>query len=282
MTHFPTHIPISLADFLIAQDRDYAFFCGTNAFRKRWRLRSRKNQWALNGWQLALSKPIITLGVGWNSYKSGSGYLSSLAYRRLLCKKSLQSARDEFTARMLRNIGVKNVLNTGCATIWGLTPEHLSYIPEKKSDSAIFTITDYDRDPKSDVEMISALAKNYDKIIFWPQGALDLEYLTSLRLPYAVELLPSGLSAFDKALEANVDFVGTRLHAGIRALQKAKRSIIISIDNRAAEMQQNFNIPVVARGDSEMLVRMIRGNWVPKITLPLKNIEMWKSQFLEA
>jgi len=183
---------------------------------------------------------------------------------------------------MLRNIGVKNVLNTGCATIWGLTPEHLSYIPEKKSDSAIFTITDYDRDPKSDVEMISALAKNYDKIIFWPQGALDLEYLTSLRLPYAVELLPSGLSAFDKALEANVDFVGTRLHAGIRALQKAKRSIIISIDNRAAEMQQNFNIPVVARGDSEMLVRMIRGNWVPKITLPLKNIEMWKSQFLEA
>lgn len=64
ISRFPTHIPISASDFMKAQRNDFAFLCGTNAFRGKWRLRARKNQWALSGWQLAISRPIISLGGG--------------------------------------------------------------------------------------------------------------------------------------------------------------------------------------------------------------------------
>ena len=47
------------------------------------------------------------------------------------------------------------------------------------------------------------------------------------------------------------DYVGTRLHAGILALNYRKRTLIIAVDNRAAEMKTDINLPVIARGDLE-------------------------------
>ena len=50
------------------------------------------------------------------------------------------------------------------------------------------------------------------------------------------------LEAFDNLLESEIDldYIGTRLHAGIRAIQKKRRSIIIGVDNRALEMQKTL------------------------------------------
>lgn len=280
--YFPTHLPISAHDFSRAMDHDFSFFCGTNAFRRNWRFRARKNQWSINAWQIATSKPVYLMGAGWNSYKTGSNYLSRLAYRRLLRTDGIHSVRDEFTAQTLREIGVKNVLNTGCPTLWKVTEDHQMSIPQHKGEAVVFTLTDYDRDLKSDAEMIMLLGREYKRVIFWPQGALDLEYFKSIDIPFDVEIIPAGLSSYDDILLSDVDFIGTRLHAGIRALQKKRRTIIISIDNRAMEMHRDFNIPIVKRGDIETLKRTIRIEWRPDIKLPEENIMVWKSQFYKS
>ena len=49
--------------------------------------------------------------------------------------------------------------------------------------------------------------------------------------------------------DKELDYVGTRLHAGVRAMQKGRRSIILSIDNRAREMGKDYNLNVIERND---------------------------------
>lgn len=166
MKRFPTHIPMPISDFFSSKDSDISFFCGTNAFRRNWRFRARKNQWALNWWQRFLINPVITFGVGWNSYKTGSSLLSAATYRNLLSRKGVHSVRDEFTRQALMDIGIKNVINTGCPTIWELTQDRLSQIPNKKSCSVIFTLTDYNKDVLLDREFILLLIREYENIYF--------------------------------------------------------------------------------------------------------------------
>ena len=55
------------------------------------------------------------------------------------------------------------------------------------------------------------------------------------------------MQGYDSFLEntKNIDYVGTRLHGGMRALQHEKRTIILGIDNRAIELNKDYNIPVI-------------------------------------
>ncbi len=279
MKRFPTHIPMSTSDFFDSKDSDISFFCGTNAFRRNWRFRARKNQWALNWWQRFLLNPVVTFGVGWNSYKTGSSLLSAATYRNLLSRKGTHSVRDEFTRQALMDIGIKNVINTGCPTLWGLTKSHISKIPTKKSNSVIFTLTDYNKDLYSDREFIDILVREYDDVYFWPQGSKDNNYLNSLGTCDKIKIIPPGLDNYNMMMRNDVDFVGTRLHAGIRALQKFRRSIIIAIDNRAIEMGRDFQIPIVLRGDIDGLKSMINSELHLNIKIPEENILSWRQQF---
>lgn len=81
----------------------------------------------------------------------------------------------------------------------------------------------------------------------------------------------------DENLEGIVDYVGTRLHGGIRALQKNVRTLIIGVDNRAIEKKKDFNLPVVER---EMIVDQleieINRPYDLNINLPESNIEKFK------
>jgi polysaccharide pyruvyl transferase WcaK-like protein len=279
MKRFPTHSPMSTSDFFDSKDSDLSIFCGTNAFRRSWRLRARKNQWALNWWQRFLLNPVVTFGVGWNSYKTGSSFLSAATYRSLLSRTGIHSVRDEFTRRNLNDVGIQNVINTGCPTLWELTEERLSRVPTRKSHSVVFTLTDYKRDVLADRALAATLLREYDEVFFWPQGSFDGEYFNSLGLDSSIKFVPYGLDSYNAMLEGDVDFIGTRLHAGIRALQRGRRSIILAIDNRAIEMGRDFNVPVVSRSDVDGLTRMIKTEWSANIQLPEENIRVWRSQF---
>jgi len=81
----------------------------------------------------------------------------------------------------------------------------------------------------------------------------------------------------DKAI--SLDYVGTRLHAGIRALQKSRRTIIIGIDNRSLEKAKDFDITVVERKNLNGLKSRIKKPFTTRIKLPKKEIQRWKSQF---
>ena len=82
--------------------------------------------------------------------------------------------------------------------------------------------------------MLDILTRCYKFVFLWPQGVKDEEYFQMLKLNPQIEILSFGLSSYDRILEMDsIDYVGTRLHAGIRALSKCHRTIVISIDNRA-------------------------------------------------
>ena len=77
-------------------------------------------------------------------------------------------------------------------------------------------------------------------------------------------------------------YVGTRLHAGIHALNQKVRTIILAVDNRATEMGKDFNLPVIQRTQvEEKLQIMIQSTWRTKISIPKENIQKWKMQFKE-
>lgn len=226
-------------------------------------------------------RDIVTMGVGWGYYCDDISKISKFVYRTILSKKKLHSVRDGYTEHKFREMGITNVVNTGCPTLWGLTPEHCALIPKKKANRVITTLTDYDRDPETDRFMINILKRNYEQVLVWLQGTEDFTYLQSLIDPNSVQIIERDLGQYTKALDmGDVDYVGTRLHAGIHALNRGVRSIILAVDNRAAEMGQDFNLPVIQRSDIRtQLSEMITTKWETNIVLPLDAIHQWKTQF---
>ena len=85
----------------------------------------------------------------------------------------------------------------------------------------------------------------------------------------------------DENLEGIVDYVGTRLHGGIRALQKNIRTIIIGVDNRALEKKKDFHLPVIDRNEIEDLEYLIQKDYKLDIKLPNDNINKFKKSFLD-
>ena len=94
----------------------------------------------------------------------------------------------------------------------------------------------------------------------------------------AIYVKPS-LQALDEILTIDIDYLGTRLHAGIRALQNKKRTLILAVDNRAIEISKDTNLPVVPRNDWESITSWIESDYTTQIILPWSNIDKWKSQF---
>ncbi|WP_286033949.1 polysaccharide pyruvyl transferase family protein [Fusobacterium necrogenes] len=282
----PTHIYFNIKDRYLLSENKFMFVCGTNLLRD-FSVWSKKNQWKVGGLFLLyiLLKKInnvVLVGVGWSGYKyTTKSFFKNYLLRKLLNNGHIHSVRDEFTKQKLNEIGIYNVINTGCLTTWELTEEHCNTIPKIKSKKVIVTLTDYDRDVKKDKQMFKILEKNYDKLYFWAQGSEDLEYIDSLlKNSINYEVISPNLEAYEEFLESNeCDFVGTRLHGGIKALQNKRRTIIIGIDNRAIEMSE-IGLPVIKRENIETdLEKMINSKLEIKINLPIENIEKWKAQF---
>jgi hypothetical protein len=169
--------------------------------------------------------------------------------------------------------------------MWGLTSEHCKAIPIEKSENVVFTLTDYRADFSNDKLLLEILIQSYKKIYFWPQGSHDLVYLVSLDVDILkkVKLISPNLLSYDNCLkkDESIDYIGTRLHAGIRAMQFKRRAVIIGVDNRAIEKKIDFNLTVVDRKDIKTKLKdVLVANIVNDINLPLRNIDKWKSQFI--
>ena len=74
--------------------------------------------------------------------------------------------------------------------------------------------------------------------------------------------------------------MGTRLHGGIRALQKQVRCVILGVDNRAKEKEKDFRIKVIDRNEVEKLSELINSSFKTEIEIPIDEINRWKSQFI--
>lgn len=272
-----THLPVSKYIKTLSK-ADYKFVCGSNLLRGKMDRCFR--QWDIDIFHADKIGPAILVGAGWWQYGDEPNLYTKNLYKRVLSDEYYHSVRDSYTEKQLKKIGIENVINTSCPTMWDLTKEHCLDIPKSKAKNVVTTVTDYRKDIDKDSKMLNILFKNYEKVYLWLQGMGDYQYIKNLNIDEKkVTLVPPNLESYNNILNEDVDYIGTRLHAGIRALQMKKRSIIIGIDNRSIEKKKDFNLVVVNREEIDKLEDFINCEFPTEINIPIDNINKWKSQF---
>lgn len=273
----PTHIAMNNDERNNIKDANIGFVGGTNLLCANWLL---KAQWKVGLRDLFYVPNTVLMGVGWKFYQRPTEFITAIFLKKLLSKNYIHSVRDAYTEARLKTIGMKNVINTACPTMWGLTPEHCVSIPTQRAPHVLTTVTAYRHDPELDKKWLEVLLASYDKIYLWPQMQGDAEYVLAMNFGKKIEILEPTLKAYDNALATlNVDFLGTRLHGGIRALQHKRRTLIIEVDNRAVEIARDTGLPTVKRDDVAGIKNWIESTTSIKLTLPWDNIKAWKAQF---
>lgn len=249
---------------------------GTNLISSHIWLRS---TWRLRPADAFLGAKVVLMGVGWYQFQAKPDPYTAWLLRRVLHPTALHSVRDGYSADMLRSIGIGNVINTGCPTLWGFTPQACAALPKTRAESVVTTLNTYIPDRALDGRLIETLRGRYKTIYAWVQTAEDHAYLKSFGDD--IVILEPSLAAYDTLLrdEPDLDYVGNRLHGGIRALQHGRRAIIVEIDNRAREMGRDFNLPTVERDDFARLTAMIDGTLNVDVRPPTEAIKAWKQQF---
>lgn len=272
----PTHEVISKRSYEYMKDSCFMIVGGTNLLSSNMNF---YNQWKVSLWDSFFVEDIILMGVGWWQYQKKANWYTSLLYKRLLNKNYLHSVRDSYTEKYLKSIGITNVINTACPTMWSLTEEHCANITHTKANSVLVTFTEYNQSEKYDSQLINLLNSEYENIYFWTQQPKDYKHMHSICTEGIIYLKPK-LKALDECLsECKVDYIGTRLHAGIRALQYKRRTLILSVDNRATEIARDTNLPTISRKEINKIHQWIHSNNGTRIKLPHANINNWKKQF---
>ncbi len=244
-----------------------------------------RNVFGSNQWMLPevdeRMQHLVLMGVGLDHYNRPFDWGTQKFYRTFLEPSLLHSVRDSETEKALKKIGIDNVINTACPTMWKFTKDFCRKIPREKAENVITTITDYGKSCM-DWTMLDVLLSEYQQVYVWLQGEGDLEYLKNYSQFSKLNIIKYELKSYQKALNlSNIDYVGTRLHAGIMALNHKKRSLIISIDDRAATIAKDTQLPILDRNQVGVKLReyILRNNET-KIQLPEQNINRWKNQFL--
>lgn len=278
--HVSTHMPMVNYQIRAYGKVDYTIVLGSNLLCGI--LNQEFRQWYLRGRNILALSNVVLMGAGWQQYNGKINFYTKEYYRMMFKGPFIHSVRDEYTKNILNSIGITNVINTGCPTMWGFTKDFCADIPTSKHKDVVFTLTDYAPNPKRDKYLIDCLKKNYENLYFWIQGMDDLDYLESLTKGHdeKIEYITWSLEAYEEFLKTHdCDYVGTRLHAGIKAIQMKKRTLIIGIDNRAIELNRDSNLNVLNADEIEKLEEKINGEIVTDIHINEKNIEEWKSQF---
>lgn len=272
-----THNGISSKCISIVNNTKVRFVCGSNLLSPDIIFRG---CWNISIFDILRLRKLTFVAVGWERYSEKESIFTKLFYKYIFDKDNIHSVRDEYTKEKLLSFGIKNVINTGCITTWRLTDEFCKQIPTYKSTKVVFTLTDYNRDYENDKLLVNILLDLYEEVYFWPQGHEDLQYLHSLKLD-SIKVIAPNLKAYDDFLRNNeCDFVGTRLHGGIRALQFKRRTLIIAIDNRAIEKSRDFNFNILPRCEiKDNLVTVLCNDLKTEIKINSAGIELWKKQF---
>lgn len=256
---------------------DLKFLCGTNIFKNN--VLSLHSDWCINIFDIPFYKNVISVGCGSSLGQKEVNPYTKHIYRNILNPNYIHSTRDNRTKALIESMGFR-AINTGCPTTWCLTEEHCNAIPKGKAEKVVFTLTDYCKDIQNDLLMISILKKCYKELYFWVQGANDIDYFNDICKDDSIKIVSPNLQAYENILNQDIDYIGTRLHAGIFALQKKKRSIIIAVDNRAKDMDESINLRCIDRHYiSEKLEERIMSQFNTEIKIDNVAIGTWKKQF---
>ncbi|NJM48555.1 MAG: polysaccharide pyruvyl transferase family protein [Alkalinema sp. RU_4_3] len=237
-------------------------------------------QWKISFLDAVRIKNAVLLGVGWWQYQGKPNFYTAKLLRFALSGKIQHSVRDNYSKEQLSSIGIRNVINTGCPTMWPLAGINASQFINQKANSALLMLTDYNKEPDLDRQLANLLLSRYESVYFWPQGRGDLEYAREMNLPFKfLDHSFSGLQEFVNS-DISFDYIGTRLHGGVYCLNRRKRALIIEIDNRAREIGKDTGLPTVKRDDLAYIEKWISCSQSPRIILDVDAIERWKNQFI--
>ncbi|MGG6380036.1 polysaccharide pyruvyl transferase family protein [Paenarthrobacter sp. NEAU-H11] len=268
----PTQRRLSAAERRTARTSKLAIVGGTNLLSSNmpW-----YQQWKVGPLTAPLLRnKVILMGVGWWQYQAEPNAYTSWLLNQVLSKDHVHSVRDEYTMERLQKMGF-NVLNTACPTMWHLSTMSAS---PARSETCIVTLTDYNKNVEEDQWLLDEVSKYYKRVVVWPQAVRDAAYAKQLN--GAFELITPDLNAYDKLLiSTDADYIGTRLHGGIRAFQRGHWGLIVAVDNRALEIGRDTMLPVHARGQRDEIAESIKRRASRSISLPTNAINEWKSQF---
>jgi hypothetical protein len=264
----PSHEALSRRSYYFLRQSDLCLIGGTNVLAsKGWRLRWFDSIFLRNA---------ICFGVTWGGIRSKPSFRDRILLRRVLDAGQIHSVRDRYTKNLLDQIGVASI-STSCPTMWTLSPEHCAAVPQVKAKHVLFTLTAYRCEPTADRAMIDILKRHYETLHFFPQMHGDYAYFRDLNIE-DVRIIGPNLRSYDQFLaNEEVDYVGSRLHGGIRALQFKKRTLIIGIDHRSAEIASDTGLPVIRRTEMKDLETWVNGCVPTTIKLPTENIANWKA-----
>lgn len=261
------------------KNADYKFIFGTNLIAQK-RIGKVNSQWQLKLSNIPIYEGCILVGAGCTFGGSKVDLLAKKLYKKVLSGKYYHSVRDEQTKKIVESLGVK-AINTGCPTLWCFTPEFCEEIPVNKAEECIITVSGYadQFDIQMDQKMIDIVKSNYKKVYCYIQTTEDEKYLKTLKNTENIICVYS-LNKYKEILNTkDIDYVGTRLHGGIYAMQNKCRSIIISIDHRARGFYETNNIPILERNEMEKLDDMINSKFKTEIRINQKAIDRFKNQF---
>ena len=226
---------------------------------------------------------VILFGCGWGWYQRRPTLPARMMLLALLSRDHLHSVRDTYTLRHLQALGFQNVVNTACPTLWPLVVPVKHDSPSQRNEVVLTTVTDYRKDGATDRTTLDLILSHYRHAYIWLQGAGDEAYFHSMAgdLASRVTVIPHSYDAFETFLKdgPSFDYIGTRLHGGIRWLTAGKQALIISVDNRAAELARDTGLPTVQRGDYASIVSWINHPRKLLMHLPVSEISRWSQQF---
>jgi hypothetical protein len=268
----PTQTRLSRAQRAVARRGDFAILGGTNLLSSNmpW-----YQQWKLDPMSIrALRGKVVLLGVGWWQYQEEPNAYTRWVLGQVLSRDYVHSVRDEYTKSKIENLGFR-ALNTACPTMWDLNLVEASN--GGRPSTVVVTLTDYNKDRVEDAWLIALLHRYYERVVVWPQSIRDGAYARELKADG--DMAPPTLEAFDAILNGPVDYVGTRLHGGIRAFDHGAWGLIVAVDNRALEIGKDTGLPVHARGDRASIEASVVARLTRAVTLPHTDIATWRSQF---
>lgn len=243
-----THHRPTLREMRSAREAELIVVGGSNIFSSSM---YRHRQWLVTP-DLAMlyRKKLVAVGVGWWQYQEDPRYYSRVLLRTLLNPFAAHSMRDTYSSQKLHGLGLHSVM-TSCPTLWGVEckPPLIGF------DRVAVTLTDYKQSPAEDRHWLAQLSGHFRRMVLIPMAHEDISYVRSLNLPCEVEVAPLRLtdtSTLNETLKECDAFVGTRLHAAIRALQLNVPAVVVGVDNRAGEVSRDTGLPVIARGSWNM------------------------------
>lgn len=237
----PTHEYLSFKDIMIVRRAERVYVGGSNLL---WFRFFPSASWKLG--LLLLCKDITLIGVGWGSYEIPVNKWGRFVSGMILSRRYLHSTRDEYTRGKLKEMGIKNVVSTGCHTTWRTKDASFQGIDDRKE--ILITLTDYRKDYRSDTNFLKFAFNKYETVHFWAQGSKDLDYLNSLGFePNILDVELDSLIQFITAKSDSLVYIGTRLHAGLLCYELNVPSAIIGVDNRAIELAKDLDIEVLPR-----------------------------------